>query len=362
MQLSNQRLLMVCRTMGLGGTEKVVLQLCEAFRDKFDYLAVASSGGVYEANLRALGVDHFPVPDIASKNPRDVIAIARSLRNIVAKKRITIIHSHHRMAALYASFFLNNTAQCVTSHNVFHDKKRLTGFAYKDAIIAACGQQVGRNLLEYYGLPAERVRIIPNSVPSFDGAISPIPEIASIPKEVFKVGFLGRLAKQKGPVYLIEAVSILVQRGVPIHCFFAGEGELEPDLKKLIEAMGCDDCFTFLGRRDDPQNFLAQLDVFVLPSLWEGLPLSLLEAFSVGTPVIASAVDGVLDMASDGENGILVKPEDSSALADAIALLQNNPELRCKLGNNAQIAYREEHSYRAWVAQYEDLYGMACRY
>lgn len=352
--LKNKRVLMVCRTMEIGGTEKVVLQLCEAFANEFGFLAVASSGGRLETQLHELGIPHFLIPDVAVKQLRAAKEIVRSLRDITCRYSINMVHSHHRMAALYSSIALPACEHFVTAHNVFLDKKMLTRAAYHGAHVVACGKRVEDNLVNYYGL--KDVTLIPNSVKSFSGSVSDIPEISACPKGTLRIGFLGRFCEQKGVRYLVDAINILAERGLSIHCFLAGEGELEDELVNKVEASGHSDAFTFLGRRDDAQNYLSQLDICVMPSLWEGLPLVLLEAFSVGTPVIASAVDGIMDVVKDGENGSLVRAGDAVALSHAIESIYQQPCLRRSLAVGCEKTFRSEFSYELWVSKYSDLY------
>lgn len=352
--LKNERVLMVCRTMEIGGTEKVVLQLCEAFAKEFEFLTVASSGGRLETQLHELGIPHFLIPDVADKQPKAVKEIVRSLRDIARCYSINMVHSHHRMAALYSSIALPACEHFVTAHNVFLDRKMLTRAAYHGAHIAACGKRVEDNLVNYYGL--KDVTLIPNSVKSFSGSVSEIPEISACPKGTLKIGFLGRFCEQKGVRYLVDAINVLVEQGLPMHCFLAGEGELEDELVNKVKASGHSDAFTFLGRRDDSQNYLSQLDICVMPSLWEGLPLVLLEALSVGVPVIASSVDGIVDVVEDGKNGLLLSPGDSQALAETIKLLYFSPDLRKELGIHGMATFEFNYSYDTWVSGYRSFY------
>ena len=337
-KLDDMRCLMVCRTMGIGGTEKVVLQLCQMLVGKTKYLAVASCGGVNTEVLDTLGIQHHYIPDIADKSPAHVVSIIRSLRKIVREDSINVVHCHHRMAAFYAQCALNDTTCVATAHSVFHDKKKLTRYAYHGIRVAACGRLVEKNLLEFYGLDAGNIDCIQNSVKPFHDDIMPIEEIKRCPKDVLKIGFLGRLSEAKGVCYLIDAIAILTRRHIP-----------EPE--RIV----------FMGRRADPQNFLAQIDVCAMPSLWEGLPLVLLEAFSVGTAVAASAADGILDVVENGVDGLLSSPGDATKLADSIESLYKSPFLRETIGRAAKHKFEREYSYEIWTSKYEKFYQEVLR-
>lgn len=96
--LCEQNILMITRTMDLGGTENVVLQLCEILTGKVNKIIVCSSGGVHEKKLQEMGIKHYRIPDIASKNPKDMLKSYQLIKSVVNKEQVTIVHSHHRMA------------------------------------------------------------------------------------------------------------------------------------------------------------------------------------------------------------------------------------------------------------------------
>lgn len=115
MNLQNQNILFIVRTMGLGGTENVVLQLCEILSDKVNKIVVCSSGGVHEKKLHEMGIKHYLIPDIASRNPMDMLKSCRSIKSIIDKEQITIVHSHHRMAAFYAELVAPKSVEKVAN-------------------------------------------------------------------------------------------------------------------------------------------------------------------------------------------------------------------------------------------------------
>lgn len=353
---SKINLLLICRTMGLGGTEKVVLQLCETFSGKMASITVVSAGGQNEDRLAELGVTHVLIPDITDRNPSACRKIVAILNRTVREKHINLIHSHHRMAALYAHMLFPKIPKLSTAHNVFQDKRCLTRLAYANQIVVACGPRVEENLINYFGITNARVRLVVNSVEPFHGPIISIPDIAACPKGSLIIGFLGRLTEQKGCRYLIEAMGILADRGVCTHCLIAGEGEYEDELHSQVKCLGLENIVTFLGRRDDPQNFLSQVDVLAMPSLWEGLPLSLIEAFSVGVPVVGTTADGIMDALEHGVNGLAVPTRDSEAMANGLEALSADRNLLKRLSDGAYKTYEERFGYSTWQQGYELIY------
>lgn len=361
-ELSDMRILLFARTMSMGGTEKVVLQLCRALKDKVAFVGVMSCGGELVSRLDDMGVPHFDVPDITGKDPVTISKVSRRLKKVVRENNVNLVHCHHRMAALYCQISLPKTLCIVaTAHNVFQGNRCATRLLYHGMQVAACGGRVEDNLVSYFGIPRSHVKLIPNSVPCYSDGVIPIPEVASLPADVFKIGFVGRLTEAKGVRYLIDAVGILTAKGYSIRCFIVGDGELDDELHDLASKSIARDSFVFLGKRNDAQNFLSQMDVCVIPSLWEGLPLVLLEAFSVGVPVVASACDGVLDVIRDGDNGLLAEPADADSLSQTIERVFFDLPLRRKLGRNALSDFLTSYSYDVWVDRYLDFYKAAFR-
>ena len=147
MKLQDQNILFFTRTMKLGGTENVVLQLCEIFKPLVNKIIVCSCGGVNEKKLNDIGIKHYKISDIEEKSPIAFTKVSRQLKSIVFSEHITVIHTHHRMAAFYVSLLgLNKVCQFInTSHNTFYNRKLLTRFAYRNCNLVACGEMVKKN-------------------------------------------------------------------------------------------------------------------------------------------------------------------------------------------------------------------------
>ena len=358
MNLQNQNILFIVRTMGLGGTENVVLQLCEMLSDKVNKIVVCSSGGVHEKKLQEMGVKHYLIPDIASKNPMDMLKCCRSIKSIIDKEQITIVHSHHRMAAFYAELVApKSVIKVANAHNTFTDKKKLTQLAYRNAKVVAVGEMVKKNLTEYFGIPEEQVYVIHNAVKPFDGKIVPV-EI--LYKEHANgnvlIGNIGRLSEQKGMTYFIEAAEITARTHPEARFAIVGDGEERENLHTLTKAKGLQDKVLFLGYRSDIQNVMSQLDFVVLSSLWEGLPLTPIEAYSVGKTVIGTAVDGTPEIIRDGVDGYLVEPSNPMQLAEKMNELIEYPEKKKSMEMQAIKRYQDEFSFEILAKKYIGFY------
>jgi glycosyltransferase involved in cell wall biosynthesis len=147
------------------------------------------------------------------------------------------------------------------------------------------------------------------------------------------IGCTGRLSAQKGFSYLLRAVAQLRSRYPLLHVALAGDGPLAGSLSDEARALGIKDRVHFLGFQPDVQPVLDASDLFALPSLWEALPYSLLEAMAAELPVVATRVAGVPEVVVDGETGFLVPPSDPEALAVALHQLLDSPTLRQRMGH-----------------------------
>jgi len=359
MKLSEQNILFFSRTMDLGGTENVILQLCEIFKPKVNKIVVCSRGGIKVETLTAMGIKHCTVADIASKNPKTIFSVYKTLKKIIKQENITIVHSHHRMAALYARMACKkNILQIINAHNTFKDKKLLTKFAYKKANVIAVGEQVKSNLVDYFKIAENKVSVIHNSVKPFDGDVRPIEELQKAKESGHTlIGNVGRLSEQKGMEYFICAAATVYKEYPEVRFYIIGDGEDKEKLIDLSKELLPDGILTFLGYRSDVQNVMCQLDFIVLSSLWEGLPLTPIEAFSVKKTVVATAVDGTPEIVKDGENGLLIPPKNVQELADKMLYLLNNAEKRAELENMAYETFINNFSITNMANEYIDKFN-----
>ncbi len=143
---------------------------------------------------------------------------------------------------------------------------------------------------------------------------------------------VGTFKRQKGHAVLIAALGAIATRVPRLHVLLVGEGELSDDIRMQVEDAGLTGRVHFLGSRRDVPALLAASDSFVLPSLWEGLPVALVEAMASALPVVATAVSGTRQVMIDGETGFLVPPDDAPALARAIVELLSDPARASEMG------------------------------
>ncbi len=354
-----KNVLFFTRAMDIGGTEKIILQMCNLLQHNFDKIVVVSSGGKNEDTLNKLNIKHYKIPDIDKKNLKVFFIVLKTISEIIKKENITIVHTHHRMAAFYTRIIsiFKKFIFVHTAHNTFTDKRLFTRFALKKCKIIAVGEVVKTNLSDYYGLDANNITVIHNAIEEDKNKITPIDEIQLARKQKYYcVGNVGRLAKQKGMGYFVNAIPYILKENKKAKFFIIGDGEENERLHQLVLELGLKDDVFFLGYRSDVINVMKQLDLIVLSSLWEGLPLTPIEAFSVHKTVIATDVDGTREIVRHGVNGLLIEPKDSLAIAKAVCLLIDNFLVRQELQENANKTYNDNFTIPNFIKKYSDFY------
>lgn len=359
MNLKDHNILFFPRTMGLGGTENVVLQLCEIMKPLVNSIVVCSCGGNNVRILCEMGIKHYEIPDIERKSIKSIISVSKQLLHIVKKERITIIHTHHRMAAFYVALLgLNKKILFLnTCHNTFTNKRVLTRLAYKNTNVIACGEMVKKNLVEYFGIPENQITVIHNAVKPFDGSVSIDPYIEQFHKDgCFIVANIGRLSGQKGMEYYIQAIPDVIKEHPEARFLIIGSGEDERKLKDLVKKLEVEGVVYFTGYRSDVQNLMSQVNLIVLSSLWEGLPLTPIEAFSVQKTVVATAVDGTVEIVDNGKTGMLISPRSALQIADKIIWSIEHPQEIKIMEESAYHLFNEKFSFEVMRQKYINYY------
>ena len=177
-----------------------------------------------------------------------------------------------------------------------------------------------------------------------------------IDSESSVVGTVGWLLPIKGAMHLLRAMDTVWRKSPDTVLVFVGKGDLEYQLKEKARKMGADKRVHFLGWRDDVHEIMPLLDVFVLPSLNEGMGRVLVEAMAAGRPIVATSVGGIPDLVRDGENGLLVKPGDIEGLAREISRLLDQKDLRNEMGERGRTMALE-FSVEKMVEKIDALYA-----
>ncbi|MCR4439436.1 MAG: glycosyltransferase [bacterium] len=190
---------------------------------------------------------------------------------------------------------------------------------------------------------------------------APRPKTGSLAREIGAPGatIFGTVAhfrKQKGHLYLVEAVQQVVAEYPEAHFVLVGVGREEPRVRERVAQLGLERHVHFLGLREDVHELLNEFDVFVLPSLWEGFPNVILEAMACAKPVVATAVEGTVELVVHGQTGLLAAPADAQSLASALLNMLADRELMARSGQAGRRRVEEHFTVEHQVAAFERLY------
>jgi len=341
----------VIQELRLGGAERVTLALVRGARAAGHDVAIAAAHGdlVEEA-----GVTVYPLPLIrrgVRRIPGAVAALQRALR----AERADLIHVHNPGVAVAASLATRRgrrTPGLVSFHGVprADDPAAARVLRLAGLPVVACGPAVAEALAAHGLRVAETIT---NGVP-------PPPEPASradlraawnVPPERPLVLSVGRLAAVKNHALAIRALANVPSATLAV----VGDGPLEDELRAQATVSGVADRVVFAGARSDAWQLVGAADAVVLPSLGEGLPLTVLEALAIGTPLVATSVRGVAGLLEDEQTALLVPSNDAEAFADAITRVLNDAELARRIASNGRVlAARFDEA--TMVRRYLELY------
>lgn len=227
-----------------------------------------------------------------------------------------------------------------------------------DAVVAVNGRMLANLKLKKEGL---RLFVVDNGIPQRAHQCAS----SDLDKDVkgfceskgFIIGAIGRLSHEKGFNFLLEAVSILVKNSEDVKLVIIGEGVERERLEKLRDSLDLKERVSLPGYRPDAHKYLSFFDVFVLPSVTEGLPMTVLEAMQYEVPIIASSVGGIPDLLEGGNAGVLVQPKDSNAIAKAIGTLKIDKAYASALAKKSKEAVKVKYSSERMAAEYLGIYN-----
>ena len=177
-----------------------------------------------------------------------------------------------------------------------------------------------------------------------------------VDSETCLIGTVGRLTPVKGIPYLLDAARILLRQGENVKVLVVGDGSIRQDLLAQAGNLGVGERVVFLGHREDTDALLQALDIFVLPSLSEGIPMALLEAMAAARPIVASRVGGIPEIIEDGVDGYLVEPMDVNNLAERCRRLIESPDVARKMGEQGRVRVEREFSATAMADRVVSVY------
>lgn len=286
------------------------------------------------------------------------------MRRALEEYGADVVHSHLSGGVYSTTWALAHgrkmlhTLHSVPDKELEGPKKTIMRFLYHrgHAVPVAISRKNRELTAAFYGLPEDQVEMVVNPVDVglfSDKAPKPWDERAW---DIVQVARFNEVKNHKG---LVDAVAALVRRGDGeddgLRVALVGTGPLEPEVRRQVRELGLEGNVEFLGLRDDVPDILHDSKCFVLPSVYEGLPMSILEAMAAGLPVVATAVGGVPDVVQDGVTGVLVKPGDTEALANAMDELLVDPERMSALAR-AGFAAAKRYDCAIVAEEYSRLY------
>ncbi len=354
--------------LGIGGLEKVLVTIAlNLNKEKYNVSVwCVNKGGFFADKLAEEGIDVKILNISTSRNP---IAIYR-LYKLLKHYKIDIIHTHAYSAGTVGriSAFLARVPVIISHnhsvHNYYNKYYHLVEWALSlitDRIICV-SDIVNKFANETQGINAERLMTIYNGTndiyPVHRNVTIKLKEELGVPPEHTVIGTITHMEEHKGVLYLIQTASYLLKSRKDLIFLLVGDGAQEKELRKLSANLNIEKNVLFTGERSDIPEILSLIDIFILPSLREGLGLSILEAMASGRPVIATNVGGIPEVVTDGVSGILVPPKNPEALQDAMVELLDDKEKQETMGFNGKRIYSERFNFRTMVDKIEELYDL----
>ena len=360
-----------------GGALRHLRQIVEHIdKDEFDLTVAVSPARMADpdrdlSSLRDLGVRVEPVAMVRRPAPISDLAALRHLTRLMHRDRYDVVHAHSskagflgRLAARRAGigrvFYTPHAFafQCGGARGRLYRALERIGASFGGTVVAV-SESEKLLAMRYTGASAERVKTITNAI---EPPPPPMPEerararaALGLSTEATVVAAVGRAAPQKGWPDLARAAGRVCGEHDDVHFVLIGPGDTS-QIADLARRLRITDRIILAGARGDVSEFYAAMDIYVQPSLWEGLPYALLDAMGRGLPIVATEVAGNTDVVKHGVTGLLVAPGAAAALAEGILSLLGDAELREKLGTAARELVLSEHNVADFIRSIEDLY------
>lgn len=226
-----------------------------------------------------------------------------------------------------------------------------------DYIVA--NSEAGADFYHRWGVSRDRLAVVYNGrdLDTYRSASSEgLRAEFDIPEDAPVIGNVGRLVERKGQHDLLDAWPTIIANHPDTHCLLVGDGPERSAIEARVAGLDRSEAVHVIGTRDDIPEILAMLDLFVFPSHYEGLPGAMIEAMAAGLPIVATAVDGITELITDGDSGTLVPPKDPPAIANAVCSMLSNPQNARTYGNAARAVAYETFSLDAMIQNFEQFY------
>jgi sugar transferase (PEP-CTERM/EpsH1 system associated) len=345
-----------------GGMEMGVVKLVNGIDSRRVRSAICSTR---PGRLKSLVAPAVPVFELARRQGNDV-RLVWQLAQLFRRERPHIVHTHAwgtLLEGLVAARCARVPAVVHGEHGTLQLRRhqrwmQRAGWSCVDQVLSV-STRLSERIATEIGFPLETIRTIRNGVDlARFGHHSRIAARAALQLPIDRpvVGTIGRLVPVKDHVSLVDAMRVLQREQVDAVLVIAGDGPLEETIRRQAASLGFDGRVVLLGHRPDVEVVLAALDLFVLPSVSEGLPNTVLEAMASRLPVVATRVGGVEEVVQDGVTGVLVPPRSPYALGRAISDLLRDRDRAAAMGAMGRRRAETEFALDETVRRYEELY------
>lgn len=368
--MQNKITVLECIRQGqIGGGESHLLSLVENLdRSRFSPVVLSFTDGPMISRLKEMNVETHIIPTV---KPFDV-RVWRQVKQLLSRKNIGLIHAHGTRAnsnVLWAARSLGIPVIYTVHGWSFHPdqkaltrririmgEKYLTSRSSLNISVSSSNQQTGKDVI-----PGFKSVVINNGIDhqKFDPErqLKNIRMELGIPADAVLAVFIARFTGHKQPLTLIKSFARALQSDPGLYLLMVGDGDQKTEAHALVNQLSIGHRVKFESFRQDVPDVLAAADLFILPSLWEGLPIGLLEAMSMGKAIIASEVDGTREIINHGINGLLVKTGNLEAdLAQAIVALSQDKNKRNELASEARKTVIRKYDAGEMTRKIEEQY------
>lgn len=367
----------LCSSLGFFGAENVIIELSKNMKyfgydpiiGIFNNLYNSHLELALEAKKNGIKVKIFPC-----KRKLDFFTV-KKIKSFIHKNNVSILNTHGYKSNFYGLFgSTKKTVKVATNHNWIKSNIKAVIYCKLDSVfikffekIIAVSDPIKQDMLKK-GILEDKIAVVYNGIDAekfqktFDK--KKLKAELKIPVNSKVLGTVGALINEKGHLYFIEAANKILKIYPEIKFLIVGDGCCRKKLEKKVDNLHIRKNIIFAGLRTDMPEIYSVMDVFVLPSLIEGMPMVLLEAMASVKPVIATNVGSVSKVVLDNNTGILVNPGDVESLSNAMLFMINNDEAAKEFAKNGlkkiQNDFLSEHMCKRYVEIYNCLLGKAC--
>lgn len=369
--LQKPKLLQIVRPTE-GGIGKHIITLVNGLKEEFDVTIACPQNSALEDKLVSENIRTLPLPLAGTVSLKKDYASFNILRHFMRMEKIHLAHAHGAKAALIArpAALWSGVPSIYTVHNsVFNAHWP----AWKNTIVAAVehvlswptdhiltvSEALGEEIKLRQRIPQHKIKVVHNGIHfnHFRDKHTPLgfKEKWHIPQNRIVIGTVARMAPQKGLSVLIKAAKQIINQ-YNVHFLIVGDGPLRNELEEKTRSLSIKDYFTFTGMVEDIAQAYSSMDVFVLPSITEGLPLTILEAMAFSLPVVATSVGGVPEIIEDDVCGFLVPPGNHEELCAKITCLVAHPGLRERFGRRGRQRVHDKFGASKMIQEIKAVY------